>query len=200
VVASPDGIDLSWADGRGASTPDRRGVDDVGFLATLIGRLSQDFGIAPGRVFVTGMSAGGFMATRLACDRADLVTAIVPVSSTLGSGVRCNPSKPVSVLTVHGTADSVVPYRGGRMVGRGGASTVVSAPTMADRWLAFDQCPPAVATPIDGGKRLAANGCARGTEVTFVTIDGWGHTWPLTPAAAFDASKASAQFFAAHGG
>jgi hypothetical protein len=31
-VAYPDGIDLSWADGRGASVPDREGIDDVGFL------------------------------------------------------------------------------------------------------------------------------------------------------------------------
>ncbi len=200
VVAYPDGIDLSWADGRGASTPDRQGIDDVGFLATLIGRLSHDYGIAPGRVFVTGMSAGGFMANRLACERADLVTAIAPVASTLGTAVHCNPDKPVSVLAVHGTGDKVVPYGGGRMVGRGGASTVVSARTMVDRWLAFDQCPPAVATPIGGGKRLAANTCAGGTEVVFVTIDGWGHTWPAGPAAAFDASQASAKFFAAHGG
>src|ERR1700757_5279528 len=39
VVAYPDGIDHNWADGRGASEPDRRGVDDVGFLAELAGKL-----------------------------------------------------------------------------------------------------------------------------------------------------------------
>jgi polyhydroxybutyrate depolymerase len=199
VVAYPDGIDLSWADGRGASTPDRNGVDDVGFLAALIGRLSQEYRIPPGRVFVTGMSAGGFMATRLACERPDLVAAIAPVSSTLGVGVHCNPSEPVSVLAVHGTADSVVPYKGGRMVGRGGASTVVGVHTMADRWLAFDRCPPAAEVPVAGGKRLSTTGCADNTEVAFVTIDGWGHTWPTGHAAGFDASQASAQFFAAHG-
>src|SRR5881227_2006991 len=38
VVAYPDGIDFSWADGRGASVPDRQGVDDVGFLTALIDR------------------------------------------------------------------------------------------------------------------------------------------------------------------
>ncbi|MCX2932396.1 esterase [Mycobacterium sp. CVI_P3] len=198
LVAYPDGIDLSWADGRGASTPDRRGVDDVGFLSSLIAQLSREYGIAPGRVFVTGMSAGGFMANRLACERADLVAAIAPVSSTLGTGVPCNPSQPVSVLAIHGTGDRVVPYTGGRMVGRGGASVVVAAPTMAARWLAFDHCPPAVQTPIAGGKRLAANGCADGTEVAFVTIDGWGHTWPSQARAGFDASQAIGQFFAAH--
>ena len=73
AVAYPDGIDLSWAYGRGASIPDRSGVDDVGFLAALIDRLSRDLAIPPGRVFVTGLSAGAFMANRLACDRADLV-------------------------------------------------------------------------------------------------------------------------------
>ncbi len=198
VVAYPNGIDLSWADGRGASKPDRQGVDDVGFLAALIGRLTRAYRIPPGRVFVTGMSAGAFMTNRLACERADLVAAIAPVAGTLGSGVQCNPSKPVAVLAVHGTSDSVVRYRGGRMIGRGGASTVVAAPTMADRWLAFDHCPPAVQAPIPGGERLSTTGCAAGTEVAFVTIDGWGHTWPTVPKARFDASAAIGQFFAAH--
>src|SRR4051794_1964452 len=96
VVAYPDGIDQSWADGRGASVPDRQGVDDVGFLTALVDRLVHDYGIPPGRVFATGMSAGAFMATRLACDRADVVAAIAPVAGTLGSGVPCAPSRPVS--------------------------------------------------------------------------------------------------------
>src|SRR3954468_21255151 len=84
VAVYPDGIDLSWADGRGASPADRRGVDDVGFLSALIGKLVAEFGIDPGRVFATGLSAGAFMANRLACDRADLVAAIAPVGGTLG--------------------------------------------------------------------------------------------------------------------
>ena len=196
VVAYPDGIDLSWADGRGASIPDRQGVDDVGFLSALIDRLSRDYGIAPGRVFVTGMSAGAFMANRLACDRADLIAAIVPVAGTLGSGVPCNPSKPVAVLAVHGTADPVVPYGGGPMVGRGGASDIVSAPAMAERWRASDHCPAPVDTPVAGGDRLVAAGCANGAQVEFVSIDGGSHTWQSP----FDASAASGQFFAVHGG
>src|SRR6476646_613707 len=54
VVAYPDGIDFSWADGRGASVPDRQGVDDVGFLVALVDRLSRDYGIPPGRVLARG--------------------------------------------------------------------------------------------------------------------------------------------------
>ena len=195
VVAYPDGIDLSWADGRGASVPDRQGVDDVGFLATLIDRLSRDYAIPPGRVFVTGMSAGAFMANRLACERADLVAAVAPVAGTLGVGVPCNPSRPVSVLQIHGTADPVVPFDGGPMVGRGGPSDIVSAPALADRWRAVDRCPAPVDETNGAVGRSAASGCAGGTEVDFVRIDGGGHIWP----AAFDASQASGQFFASHG-
>ncbi|MGY4712908.1 alpha/beta hydrolase family esterase [Mycolicibacterium sp. CBM1] len=194
VVAYPDGIDLSWADGRGASIPDRQGVDDVGFLAALIVRLSREFGIAPGRVFVTGMSAGAFMTTRLACARADLVGAIAPVAGTLSSTVPCSPSRPVSVLAVHGNADPVVPYNGGPMVGRGGPSDVVAAPVMAERWRAADTCPAPVPNAGPGITSLIAVGCAGGAEVAFVSVEGGGHIWPL---GGFDASQASAQFFAA---
>ena len=211
VVAYPDGIDASWADGRGASVPDRQGIDDVGFLAALIDRLSREYGVPPGRVFATGMSAGGFMVTRLACDRADLVSAIAPVAGTLGSGVGCAPSRPVSVMQIAGTADPVVPFGGGPMVGRGGASDIVSAPAMADRWRGIDGCPGPLIGNVGSGAAqfLTAGGCAGNTAVVLVRLDGAGHTWPAGRFAlpenivgatsyAVDASQATAQFFAAH--
>ena len=196
VVAYPDGIDLSWADGRGASVPDREGIDDVGFLAALIDRLSVEYGIPAGRVFVTGMSAGASMANRLACDRADLISAIAPVSGTLGTGVPCAPSRAVSVLQIHGTADQVVPYSGGGMIGRGGASEIVSAPALTGLWAAQDRCAsPPTPAPAEV-PRLVAAGCAGGAEVVLVSINGGGHIWPADQA--INASQASAQFFAAH--
>lgn len=211
VVAYPDGIDTTWADGRGASVPDRQGVDDVGFLAALIGRLSQDYGVPPGHVFVTGMSAGAFMANRLVCERADLVSAIAPVAGTLGAAFPCSPSRPVSVMAVHGTADPVVPYGGGTMNGRGGTSDIVSAPALAERWRELDRCPgPLVDDPAGNGeiREVTATGCAGNTEVTLVSINGGGHTWPagrfslpadvVGPTSfAVDASTATAEFFAA---
>lgn len=193
VVAYPNGVDMSWADGRGASVPDREGVDDVGFLVALIDRLSRDHGVPPGRVFVTGMSAGAFMATRLACERADLVAAIAPVAGTLGTAARCTPSRPVSVLATHGTADPVVPFAGGGMIGRGGPSEIESAQGMVNGWRNVDGCTGAPVEDVVGGvHRFTSPGCADGTEVVLVQIDGGGHVWPG------DASAASAQFFASH--
>ena len=193
AVVYPDGIDLSWADGRGASVPDRQGVDDVGFLAALADRLTRDYGIDPGRVFATGLSAGAFMAMRLACQRADVVAAIAPVAGSLGSAVACAPSRPVSVFATNGASDPIVPYSGGGMVGRGGASDIVAPPAMAARWRELDHCPAPVDDAVSAVVHLStAAGCADGTEVVFVRVDGGGHEW------FGGASDVSAQFFASH--
>lgn len=216
VVVYPDGIDLSWADGRGASVPDRQGIDDVGFITALVGKLVADYGIDPGRVFATGLSAGAFMANRLACDRADVFAAVAPVAGTLGVNVGCNPSRPVSVLATHGTADPVVPFGGGAMTGRGGDSTIVSAQALVDRWRQVDGCQDVPAQQVlpntgDGTvtTQFTSSACAPGTAVVSIRVDGGGHTWPN--AAVFlpeqsigatthsvDLSEASWQFFVAH--
>lgn len=195
LVAYPDGIDLSWADGRGASVPDRTGVDDVGFLVTLADQLATQYGIDRTNVFATGMSAGGFMSTRLGCERADVFSAIAPVAGTFASAFPCAPSEPVSVLTVHGNADPVVPFNGGPMVGRGGPSDVLAAPALAQLWRDVNACPPSVVEPGPGVVRFTSHGCAGGTDVSFVQIEGGGHSWP---AGVFNASQAGAQFFAEH--
>jgi polyhydroxybutyrate depolymerase len=217
LVVYPDGYDKSWADGRGASPADRRHLDDVGFLVALVGKLQNDFGVPAGHVFATGMSNGGFMSNRLACDRADVFAAIAPIAGTLGVGVACNPSRPVSVLDAHGTSDPLVPFNGGDVHGRGGLSHAVSVNSIVDRWRAVDQCQgdPSVEDLPNVGDgtvvhRYDYRPCADGTEVIFYRIDNGGHTWPggtqylpksiIGPTTrAFDGSRAIAQFFLTHG-
>ena len=195
LVAYPDGIDMSWADGRGASVPDRTGVDDVGFLVALAGQLADQYGIDRANVFATGMSAGGFMTTRLGCERPDVFAAIAPMAATYTSAFPCTPSRPVSVIGAHGNADPVVPFNGGPMIGRGGPSEIVPAPVMAQRWFDVNGCPPPVVEPGPGVLIRTATGCADGAEVEFVQIEGGDHSWPT---GVFDASQAGAQFFAEH--
>jgi polyhydroxybutyrate depolymerase len=214
VVAYPDGIDFSWADGRGASVPDRQRVDDVGFISALVTKLVAEFGIDPNRVYATGLSAGAFMANRLACERADLFAAVAPVDGTLGTNMACAPSEPVAVMATHGTADPIVPFNGGPMLGRGGGSTVVPAQAMTDLWRSLNGCGAPTEVPLpDAGDGMRAfrssSGCADGTEVVFTRVDGGGHTWPGAPTVlsvqqvgpttrAFDASVDSGNFFASH--
>lgn len=216
VVAYPDGIDRNWADGFDATSSARAGIDDEGFLSALATSLVAQYGIDPGRVFATGMSNGGFMANRLGCDRADVFAAIAPVSGTLDTDVPCQPSRPISVMAVHGTADPIVPFNGGAMRASDGQRQIVPAPEMAQRWRQLDDCPgtPTHSTLPDVGgnpaQRFDSTGCAQGAEVVFYQVDGAGHTWPggeqylpkiiIGPTShAFDASQAGWQFFASHG-
>ncbi|WP_144205862.1 alpha/beta hydrolase family esterase [Mycobacterium tilburgii] len=216
LVVYPDGYDKSWADGRGASPADRRRIDDVGFLAGLAEKLRNDYNIAPGHVYVTGMSNGGFMSNRLGCDRADVFAAIAPVAGTLGVGVACNPSQPVSVWEAHGTTDPLVHFNGGDVRGRGGLSHSISVKAMADKWRSIDGCQgdpvESVLPSIGDGTvvhRFDSTACAAGTEVVVYQIDKGGHTWPggrhylprqvIGPTTrALDASESIAQFFLAH--
>ena len=179
------------------------------------GRLRTQYGIEAGHVFATGMSNGGFMANRLACDGADVFAAVAPVSGTLGSNVACNPSRPVAVLEVHGTADPIVPFDGGRMRGRGGESEIVSAPAMVQRWRAADgmlgrarsgRRAPATEPSCTGSPRLPARPAPPwcSTRLTVADIPGQTALKYLPKAVigpttrAFSASEAIGQFFVAY--
>src|SRR3546814_13756694 len=65
---------LPEADDEWNENPDKSdGTDDVGFLSQLITTATMLRPIDPKRVYLTGMSNGGFMVERLACARPDLI-------------------------------------------------------------------------------------------------------------------------------
>src|SRR3990167_7281010 len=72
LVVYPNGIDKHWNDGRGADEtgwrPQGETVADVGFGSALIEDRVQRQNADPPRVYVTGVSNGGQMAHRLACE------------------------------------------------------------------------------------------------------------------------------------
>jgi len=115
IVAWPQGIANSW-NGQGCCTVayDLK-IDDVGFLRAVIGEVSARTNIDAAKVYVTGWSNGGGLSQRMACEAADLVAAIAPVAHPVNSQ-DCHPSRPVSVLAFHGTADETIPYEGGGTV------------------------------------------------------------------------------------
>jgi polyhydroxybutyrate depolymerase len=86
-------------------------VDDVGFLRALIEKIELDYAVDPKCVYLTGISNGGMMTYRAACELSDKIAAIAPVEGA--QNVECRPSSPVSVIVLHGTADHLVPFEGG---------------------------------------------------------------------------------------
>ncbi|HVV50044.1 MAG TPA: PHB depolymerase family esterase, partial [Polyangia bacterium] len=121
VLVAPDGnLDREgrrfWNAGGACCNFDGKAVNDVARLEALISRWLERPEIDPARVYVVGFSNGGFMAHRLACFMDDRLAAVVSIG---GAGrardEACAPASPISVLEVHGDADPVVRYDGGRI-------------------------------------------------------------------------------------
>ena len=169
-------------------------VDDVGYLGGLIDAALAARPIDPTRVYVLGHSNGGFMAYRLACERADQIAAVaVLAGSDAASAGDCAPSRPVSVLHLHGTADDIVPYAGGRIPAALGdfSGSFPGAVEVITRWAARDGCDPqaVVGEPLDldagvaGAETVVSiyEGCAGGVDVQLDTITAGGHLPALAP-------------------
>lgn len=176
VVAYPDGVNETWNAGYCCLGRAGTGPDDVAFLGRLIDDVRATNNVDLARVFVVGVSAGAMMGYRLACEMADRIAG---VGSVAGAMILddCHPSQPVSIIEIHGTADGLVPYDGGPTAG---GATRPSPPTMAvaERWAELDRCPNSGATESRAPVSSETwSGCAAGTSVKLVTIDGGGHTW-----------------------
>jgi polyhydroxybutyrate depolymerase len=92
--------------------------DDVGFLRTLVADLVRH-GISNAKqVYLAGVSAGGVLTLRMACLGEGTFAAIALVVASMpdATGAVCRASGPLPVLMIHGTADDVMPYVGGRGV------------------------------------------------------------------------------------
>lgn len=174
------------------------GVDDVAYISGLIEEISSVWNVDPSRVYIFGHSNGGYMAYRMACDRADLISAIVSLAgATYLDTTACDPSADVSVLQIHGTADAMVPYDGGTYAPGAIRSTEI--------WAGYDGCTGQLSdndrmldldTTLAGDETTVQSwgGCPSGTGVELWTIDGGGHI----PAVTDDFRSEVWSFLAAH--
>jgi polyhydroxybutyrate depolymerase len=109
----PDGP--SWNAGFCCGKAATSQPDDIGFLRTLVEAVARELEIDRSRVYATGLSNGGGMSQRLACEAADVFAAAAPVAFPIGLQPleSCVPSRPIAVLTFQGLTDVLVPYGGG---------------------------------------------------------------------------------------
>ncbi|MEX0589888.1 MAG: PHB depolymerase family esterase [Xanthobacteraceae bacterium] len=137
AVVYPEGLNRVWDDARPPIM--RLGYmvrpgDDVPFLTTVVRRLIAE-GIAdPNRIYLAGLSMGGFMATRMACEHAQLFAAVAVIAATVPEQYRksCAPRRPLPALFMHGTFDPIVPWFGLPMAGAGILSANDAAQFFAD--------------------------------------------------------------------
>jgi polyhydroxybutyrate depolymerase len=192
--SSPTGPQRQWNAGGGSggwhcvgAQACAAGIDDARYLDAVLDGLEQWMRVDRGAVFVTGLSNGGALAHRLACERAERYAAIAPIggANQFATTRPCTPSRPVALLHVHGTQDLcwTYPTSGdtclGATVGR-----KVGALESSSGWALRNGCS---SGPVEAPERdvdgdglfttaLTWQGCA--AETTLLRLEGAGHTWP----------------------
>lgn len=112
--------------------------DDLGYLRAVLGAVKERHAVDEERVFAFGVSNGAFMAHRWASTPGGELGAIIAVSG-VGPGpddAPFAPTRPVSVVSVHGFLDDVIPYAGKDEPGR----RQPSVPDTVARWVTHDEC------------------------------------------------------------
>ncbi len=185
AIGYPDGVGGCWADGRGVTTADEAGVDDVAFLRAIIDWSADRYGTPADRVVVAGMSNGAFMAHRMGIAGHGQVAVIAAVAGGLPASLRDRkPSHAVSALLVHGTADTMSPIGGGYSRHRGPNGELrgrtLSLDETAEFWRGTDRCPPGPGEErsTEFSSRRTSAGGVGGTQVVTWTLFNIGHTWP----------------------
>ncbi len=187
IVAYPDGLKDSsgkeyW--NIGWSFPN---TDDIGYLSVFIDTLVKRYSIDPKNVFASGLSVGGFMCHKLACELSNKIAAIADISGSITTQQfsSCTPARAVPVMIIHGTADNIVAYTGSSSL----TTPYVDIDTLIKFCANIDQC-----NPLPNHTRLAHDtnttdgstvdhyvytGGLQGATCELYKINGGGHIdWP----------------------
>ena len=200
----PSGILATWNAGACCGAAVKNKVDDVGFLREVILRVEQQASVDRRRVFVTGMSNGGLMSYRMACEASDLVRAIAPVAGT-DNTTACRPSRPVPVIHFHAADDDHVLFNGGSGVKALADTNFTAVPASIAKWVALDRADPKAKRVLSvPGAHCDLHPAQRGgAPVELCVTDSGGHSWPgggaqqgrKQPAMAISANDVMWEFF-----
>lgn len=185
-------------------------VDDVGFIRQVVADVSRRVNVDRGRIYATGMSNGGLMSYRLACEMSDVFAAIAPVAGTDNTR-SCSPSRPVSVLHIHARNDDHVLFEGGAGPAARDKSKVTdfaSVPATVSKWVALNGCntTPRRVLEKPGVYCDLYGSCKDKAEVQLCVTDSGGHSWPgghkprgdEKPSQAISANDVMWEFFTRH--
>jgi polyhydroxybutyrate depolymerase len=178
----PEGIYRLWNDGRRDGLAN---ADDVGFLRQLTAKLAERRVADPGRTYLAGISNGGMMTLRMLCEAPDLFAGAATIIANMpaNTGAACKLAKPMPVLMFNGTADPIVPYKGGEVGRIGRYGKVWSAERTAAFLARGNGCGDYVQHPVGNPMREEAIRvvkidwltCRSGAPVVLYRVEGGGH-------------------------
>jgi polyhydroxybutyrate depolymerase len=97
-----------------AAGPFANGVDEIGFTSALIDAMDLEFAVDLDRVYACGYSNGANLAWELAALLSDRICAVGPVAGSMWTWIEpiAVPTRPVPVISIHGTLDFYNPWGG----------------------------------------------------------------------------------------
>jgi polyhydroxybutyrate depolymerase len=192
-VADKHGFMVAYPQGTGSQRGFNAGscciggdVDDVGFMRAIVDDVGKRACLDRRRVYATGISNGGMMSFRLACEADDTFAAVAPVVGQTWI-TPCNPKRGVPILSFNGTADMTVTYQ--------------MANPLNEMWAMRDQCTSGPVTEPIGttpSRCKVWTQCRDGAEVRVCSMEGMTHCQPGRPNCNnqdIDANEAMAMFF-----
>ncbi|HET7794620.1 MAG TPA: PHB depolymerase family esterase [Rhizobacter sp.] len=169
----------TWNAGHCCGAARDNGSDDVGFIREIVQRLSVQPGIDAQRFYVDGMSNGGMMSYRLACEMPEVFKAIAAVAGTDNTR-ECAPKSPISILHIHAKDDPLELFDGGAGRQRAAVTSFVSVPDSVAKWVRLNARNPTPKRVLDQADAHcdAYTGCRGGVEVKLCVTETGGHSWP----------------------
>ncbi|MGY5853142.1 MAG: PHB depolymerase family esterase [Candidatus Thorarchaeota archaeon] len=139
---------LSWNAGYCCGYALDNDIDDVKFISNLLVHLQNEYSIDSNRIYITGMSNGGILTHRLGAEFSDTLAAIAPIASAIGGYANSTsnlvippqPTSPLPVLMIHGTADTHVAYDGGHALLSTGGRFDLSVNESVSFWVENNNC------------------------------------------------------------
>jgi polyhydroxybutyrate depolymerase len=168
----------------------KTGVDDVAYVDDLLSELRKVLTLDESRIFAVGISNGGAMSYRLACERSAVFAGIASVGggNQVAQVQGCHPTRSVPVLEIHGTDDRCWPFEGGEesCLQKGGSKVSVEQSLVGDSatpgWSALDGCSgDPVATELPDSTKDGIHTTQEdwpGCRVRLLKVEGGGHAWP----------------------
>lgn len=120
LVVYPDGYYKFWNECRTASPAlaNKENINEEAFFTAMIQYFNKKYKADVNNVFAVGTSGGGHMAYKLALTIPDKIKAITAIIASLPDTTNFDcvaANKPVPVMIINGTDDTINPYNGGEV-------------------------------------------------------------------------------------
>lgn len=189
IIAFPNGFSrfrkgklATWNAGQCCGPARDKKSNDAGFILAMIEKIKSTYNVDSKKIYAIGMSNGGMMAYRMACEHAEVFSGIASVTGT-DNTIGCHPKKAINILHIHALDDDHVKFHGGRGKSAAKASQVndfVSVPATISKWVSLNKClgKPKRTLEVKGAYCERYDQCQDGVRVELCVTQKGGHSWP----------------------